>query len=248
MALLVGLALGAVGAVHIWTSSTISGCQRLHITAGAVQDKWSNSTLHPTEMLKAVDGATEKDVKHARAASMSILHSTKAALATGSADEVLGSPYQRHEGIKHEAASTTMRALSPNVSGSGLLPCVHARIACSASCIPAAEVCTLQLGVESKLRAMPAPTAPAPAAARVPPPSVLATAAEAESPLLVWTGARPASTVVPKLVVVFSCSRFYCSLPLCVPPPSSHSLSSCRPPPSRWCRLPPRPWTSRRRR
>ena len=38
--------------------------------------------------------------------------------------------------------------------------------------------------------------------------------------LLVWTGARPASTAVPKLVVVFSYSRLYCSLPLCVPPPS----------------------------
>ena len=38
--------------------------------------------------------------------------------------------------------------------------------------------------------------------------------------LLVSTGARPASTAVLKLVVVFSYSRLYCSLPLCVPPPS----------------------------
>ena len=72
-------------------------------------------------MLKAVDGATEKHVKHARAASTSILHSTKAALATGSANEVHGSPYQRHEGIKHEAAGTTACSLSPNVSDFGLL-------------------------------------------------------------------------------------------------------------------------------
>lgn len=38
--------------------------------------------------------------------------------------------------------------------------------------------------------------------------------------LLVSTGARPTSTAVPKLMVVFSYSRLYCSLPLCVPPPS----------------------------
>ena len=35
--------------------------------------------------------------------------------------EIPTSPYQHHEGTKHEAAGTTMRALSPNVSGSGLL-------------------------------------------------------------------------------------------------------------------------------
>ena len=40
-------------------------------------------------------------------------------------------PYQRHEGIKHEAAGAPAPALSPNVSGSGLLPRVHACIACS---------------------------------------------------------------------------------------------------------------------
>ena len=44
-----------------------------------------NSTSYATEMLKTVDHAAERRVKHAPTASTSTFHSTAAPLATGSA-------------------------------------------------------------------------------------------------------------------------------------------------------------------
>ena len=89
--------------------------------------QWSNSTSYATQMLKTVDRAAEKHVKHARTISTIKFHSTDAPLATGSADEALGSPYQRHEGIKHDAAGAIATALSLNVSSRGWLypACMH---------------------------------------------------------------------------------------------------------------------------
>ena len=93
-----------------------------------------NSTSYATEMLKTVDRAAEKHVKHARTTSTSTFHSTKARLATGSTAEKPDAICQRHEGIEHEAAGATAPALSPNVSGSGCAaPC-----ACAYACTPRA--------------------------------------------------------------------------------------------------------------
>ena len=83
--------------------------------------QWSNSTSYATEMLKTVDRDADKHVKHACTTGISTFHSTAALLATGSTAEKSDAICQRHEGIEHEAAGATAPALSPNVSGSGLL-------------------------------------------------------------------------------------------------------------------------------